>query len=305
MRIVFMGTPAFAVPSLSALVEAGHEVSLVLTRPDAVRGRGRSLTPSPVKERALELGIPVLEASRVTDDVFSRLVGAAPELVVVAAYGCLLPERVLELPRLGCVNVHASLLPRWRGAAPVQRAILAGDERTGVSIMRLVKKMDAGAWCLQASCEVGEKNAAQLTAELAELGASALVEALPQIADGSAVWVEQDESHVTLAPKVTKAEMALSPERAAEELARVVRASSDTAPARCAVCGKGVRVLAVRMASVQVGEGVVGLGRRGVTLGCREGALELLEVKPDGKRAMSATSWAAGLRGGDLTWGRC
>ncbi|MDO4538721.1 MAG: methionyl-tRNA formyltransferase, partial [Coriobacteriales bacterium] len=196
MRIVFMGTPSFAVSSLQALARR-HEVTLVITRPDAVRGRGKRLEPSPVKECALELGIPVLEANRVTDEVLKRVRAERPDIMCVAAYGAILPDSLLELAPHGCVNVHASLLPHGRGAAPIQRAVLEGDERAGVSIMRIVHELDAGAYCRQASVEVGEKPCAQVMDELSQLGGQELVAALDEIEAGTVVWTEQDEAAVT------------------------------------------------------------------------------------------------------------
>lgn len=304
MRVVFMGTPEFAVPSLDALVAAGHDVALVVTRPDAVRGRGRTPVASPVKARAQELGLPVLEASRVDAGVLSSVCAAEPDVTCVVAYGCILPDELISAARLETVNVHASLLPRWRGAAPIQRSILAGDAETGVSIMRVAHDLDAGAWCRQAVVEVGEKGCAQLTRELAEAGARELVEGLAQVGAGDAVWVEQDESLVTLAPKVTKAEMRLDPEDPVRATARRVRASGDTAPARCEVAGRGVRVLEARACDDAVARGDVLVVHGRVCLGCADGALELLRVKPDGKREMGASSWAAGLRGDGLRWER-
>ena len=173
MRIVFMGTPDFAVPSLTSLVEAGNEIALVITRPDAVRGRGKKLEPSPVKAKALELGLPVVEANRMTPDVIDQLKAADADIFCVAAYGCILPDELLHMAPLGIVNVHASLLPRWRGAAPIQRAILAGDEVAGVSIMRIGHGVDTGAYCAQASTSVAGKHAEALTMELGELGGKA------------------------------------------------------------------------------------------------------------------------------------
>lgn len=307
MRVVFMGTPDFAVPSLRALADAGAEVALAVTRPDAVRGRGRKLVASPVKEVALSLGVPVLEARRIDDAAFARVADAAPDVLVVAAYGAILPQRVLDLPRIDAVNVHASLLPRWRGAAPIARAILAGDERAGVSIMRLVAALDAGAYCAQASVEVGEKDAAALTVELAQLGARTLVDVLPGIVAGTAPWVEQDEALVTYAAKLTKQEMLLSPDMGAADLVRHVRASGDEEPARCCVLGQGVRVLAARVADMPGeaeaparGEALV--RKSGVLLGCADGAVEVLSVRPDGRRAMDGRAWAAGLRGRSGGW---
>ena len=303
MRVVFMGTPDFAVPSLKALA-AEHEVTLVLTRPDAVRGRGRSLVPSPVKQAATELGLAVCEATRITDEVFCALEAARPDVICVAAFGCLLPDRVLSLAPLGCVNVHASLLPRWRGAAPIQRAVLEGDERAGVSIMEVVHELDAGAYCRQASVAVGEKDCATVMAELADLGARELLLALPTLADGSVVWTPQDEGQVTYAAKVEKAEMRLDPADDALTNVRRVRASLDAAPARLLVGGKGVRALAAHVADETLAPGAVRVRKGHVTLGCATGALELDRVKPDGKREMEAASWAAGLRGDSLVWER-
>ena len=304
MRIVFMGTPDFAVPSLRALA-AAHDVALVLTRPDAVRSRGKKLEPSPVKAAALELGLPVLEAKRMEPEVVDALRAARADVFCVAAYGCILPDEVLTMAPLGCVNVHASLLPRWRGAAPIQRAILAGDAEAGVSIMRIGRGVDTGAYCAQASCSVAGKSADELTSELAELGAGLLLEVLPGLAAGTVSWTEQDEALVTHAAKIQKAELRLDPAVSAADNERRALASSDAAPARCMLAGKPVRVLAARVAPVSgavlaAGELAIQGGR--VLLGCGEGALEVLELKPDGKRAMDAAAWAAGQRGAAVTW---
>ncbi len=301
MRIVFMGTPEFAVPSLRALAGA-HDVRLVLTRPDAVRGRGRRLEPSAVKAAATELGIDVLEAKRITDEVMDAIRAAEPDVIVVAAFGCILPDAVLTAAPLGCVNVHASSLPRWRGAAPIQRAILSGDARAGVSIMRVVHDLDAGAYCRQADVEVGEKSCPQVMGELAELGARELLVALRQMEDGTAEWVEQDESKVTYARKVEKAEMLLDPAATALDNRRRVQTSLDAAPARMAVAGKGVRVLAARVVEEGVAQGEVLVRHGRVIAGCADGAIELLRVKPDGKREMEASAWAAGLHQSQLAW---
>ena len=303
MRIVFMGTPDFAVPALELLAKQ-HDVRLVITRPDAVRSRGKALEPSPVKAAATELGIPVLEAARLDDAAKQAISEVAPDCIVVAAYGCIIPDDVIAMPRLECVNIHASLLPRWRGAAPVQRALLAGDERVGVSIMRIVHDLDAGAYCRQASIEVGDKGAEQLLGELSQLGGEELLAALDEIERGEATWVDQDEGLVTLAPKIDKRELKLDPSEDAVANIRRVRASTDAAPARCQVAGRGVRVLQAHAASGDApaaGDVLVEGGR--VLLGCANGALELDVVKPDGKREMEASAWAAGLRGEGLSWG--
>ena len=306
MRVVFMGTPSFSVPSLRHLAEE-HEVVLVLTRPDAVRARGKRLEPSPVKVAAQELGIPVIEAKRMTPEVLDALRAAQADVFCVAAYGCILPDEVLTMAPLGCVNVHASLLPRWRGAAPIQRCILAGDDVTGVSIMRIGHGVDTGAYCAQASCSVFGKTADELTAELAELGGSLLAQVLPTLADGSAVWTEQDESLVTHAAKIEKAELRLDPDASVQDNVRRVLASSDAAPARCQLLGKPVRVMYACEASQgapRCGAGEVCITGKRVYLGCADGAIEVTSLKPDGKREMDASAWVAGQHEAAGSWER-
>ena len=306
MRVVFMGTPDFAVPSLRELASR-FEVVLVLTRPDAVRSRGKKLEPSPVKAAALELDIPVMEATRITPKVMDRLHEADADIFCVAAYGCILPDEVLNMAPLGIVNVHASLLPRWRGAAPIQRAILAGDERAGISIMRIGHGVDTGAYCAQASCSVAGKTADELTAELAQLGADLLCDTLPALADGTAAWTEQDESLVTHAQKISKAEMRLDPQEGALVNLRRVLASSDAAPARCIAAEKPVRIMRAVAAdgdASMCAAGELVCQSKRIYIGCSDGVLEVMSVKPDGKRQMDASAWAAGLHGDGLTWGK-
>ena len=311
MRVVFMGTPDFAVPSLERLAEA-HDVGLVLTRPDAVRSRGKALVPSPVAEAAERLGIPVAKCRRMDDEAVARMREAAPDVACVAAFGCIVPDEALAIPPLGCVNVHASLLPRWRGAAPIQRAMLAGDERVGVSIMRVVHDLDAGAWCRQASFEVGEATCPELTARLAALGADELLGALEEMQAGTCAWEEQDPAQATYAEKVGKAELLLDPELTARECVLRVQASLDASPARLVLGGRGVRAMRARLASASepsgaASEGLPSAGEVAVVgkrlfLGAADGAFELLELRPDGKRAMPASAFVAGLHERRLAW---
>lgn len=294
MRVLFMGTPNFAVPSLEAL-DKNFEVVAAVTRPDAVRGRGKKLVPSPVKVAAQEREIPVIETSRITPEVLAQLKDLAPDVICVAAYGALLPDSVMEIAPT--VNVHGSLLPRWRGAAPIQRAILAGDERAGVSIMQVVHELDAGDYSLTGSVEIVDKPAPLLMDELAQLGADLLADALKAMEAGTLEWQAQDESLVTYAQKIAKQEMALDPALTVADNARKVQASMDAAPSRAVVAGKALRVMRAR-ASRQpeaVEPGRVALVHKALFLGCSDGALELLEVKPDGKREMDAAAWARGL----------
>lgn len=303
LRVVFMGTPEFAVPSLEACA-VNFDVVGVVTRPDAVRGRGKTLEPSAVKTKALELGLPVFETNKMTPEAMDQLRSWAPEIIAVAAFGCILPDEVLELPKYGCVNVHASLLPRWRGAAPVQRAVLAGDKYIGVSIMKIVHELDAGDFCARYTIEVGNKNSEQLLRELAVFGAALLPSAMDAIAKGTIKWISQDscEEEVTFAPKIDKREMRLDPASDAMDNWHRIQASTDAQPARCVIAGKGVRVLSggVLDAELKVGEVYVEDNR--LFLGCSNHVLELVDIKPDGKREMKASEWVAGLRGDDLTW---
>lgn len=303
MRVVFMGTPDFAVPSLKKLAHE-HQVSLVITRPDAVRGRGKTLEASPVKICAQQLGLRVIEANRITYEVKLALKDAQPEIICVVAFGCILPDDVLTLVPYGAVNVHASLLPRWRGAAPVQRAILAGDKIAGVSIMKIAHELDAGDWCMQSTCEIGAQNTEELSQTLANLGATALSDSLFKLQDGSVIWHTQDEQKVTLAPKVTKQEMKLSPDDSVRQNVLRVQASSDTAPARASISGRSLRVLQAQSVSetVSVKSGTAVVQDHKLYLGCVDGVLEVFSVRPDGKRTMDAKSFVAGLQKSHLTW---
>jgi len=313
-----MGTPDFAVPSLRLLAE-NHEVVAVYSRPDAVSGRGGATRPSAVSTVAAELNLPILHPATLRDpEVVATLVDLAADVIVVAAYGMILPADVLTAATLGAINVHASVLPRWRGAAPIQRAILAGDERAGVSIMRMEEGLDTGPYCLQASTEVGTLSAEELTGKLAMLGATSLIEALPLIESGTATWITQDESAVTYAEKIRKSDVALDPSLSALEIVRRVRASSPAAPSRTEIAGRGVTVMQAellaaaepdadesgRVATTQsvavdmptVEPGTVALTRDAVLLGGSDGAVAVTSVKPDGKCEMEATAWARGVR---------
>ena len=300
MRVVFMGTPEFAVPSLEAVASHADVVG-VFTRPDAVSGRGRSTHPSPVAEAASRLGVELYRLASLKDEAAAvELVGLAPDLLVVAAYGLILPPNILEIPSRGCVNVHASLLPRWRGAAPVQRAILAGDAEVGVSIMRMEAGLDTGPYCLQKSMPVGDADAVALTRALARLGAEALVEALPALAGDTVTWTPQDESRVTYADKISKDDVAISAEMLSELALRRIRAASHAAPCRVIIAGRHVTLLEARLADPLIdaapAPGGVAGSRLGVLLGIEDGALLVTRLKPDGKGAMAASDWARGVR---------
>jgi len=296
VRVVFMGTPEFAVPSLRALAGV-HDVVAVYTRPDAVSGRGGQRRPSAVKSAAIELGLGVREPATLRDaETLAQLVALNADIAVVAAYGLILPRAALDAARLGAVNVHASLLPRWRGAAPIQRAILSGDEMAGVSIMRMEEGLDTGPYCLQLGTDVDDLGAVELTERLAKLGADALLQALPAIADGTALWTDQDEALVTYAEKIAKRDVALSPVLTTVQALRRVRASSPAAPSRVVLGGRGAIVMTAQLSEVDLAPGEISCTKSALALGVADGAIELTEIKPDGKAVMNACAWARGVR---------
>lgn len=313
MRIVFMGTPRFAATVLEELAQH-HEVVCAYTRPDAVRGRGSALVASPVKQVAESLGIAVRTPRTLRDKEAQRELAALdPDVICVAAYGAILPSEVLDIPRLGCLNVHASLLPRWRGAAPVERAILAGDAETGVCIMRMEEGLDTGPYCICRTAAIDGKGADDLTDALANLGAQALLTALMHVERGCAAWTAQDEGAATYAEKVGKHELDIAPGDTAPAAARKVQASGAAHASRCAIGGRGVALLRARPvpsgdAAALVPDilpGQVRFTAKRLFLGMAEGALEVLEVKPDGKQAMDARAFAAGIQGikqNTVTW---
>ncbi len=314
MRAVFMGTPRFAVPIMQALAEADSiELVGVFTQPDSVSKRGRKTVPSAVKAAALELGVPVHAPESMRDpEACELLESLEPDVVVVASYGQILNRRVLDVPRLGCINVHASLLPRWRGAAPIGRAILAGDEVAGISIMRMEEGLDTGDYCMQREAKIGDMNVDELTRTLSELGRDCIVEALLAIERGDAEWVRQNDLQTTYAEKFSKAEMMLAPAMTAAQNVLRVRASNHHAPARAVVCGRSMTVEDARMfdlrpEGIELEAGKVVRHCKKLLLGC-DGAycMELLRVKPDGKKEMAAADFCAGvhemLKNGTATW---
>jgi methionyl-tRNA formyltransferase len=250
VRLLFFGTPEFAVPTLARLADGGeHEIAAVVSQPDRPSGRGRRVQPSPVSEAALERGLALLRPERVgAPDVVEALRAAAADLGVVVAFGQFLPRAIRELPKLGyLVNAHASVLPRHRGAAPIARALLAGDAETGVSVMRVEREMDAGPVALVRTLAItpGE-DAGALTDRLAQLAADAIAEALARIVDGSVLWREQDHARATLAPKIAADELAIDWREPADAIARRVRAFAPAPAARTALRGEPLRILAAR-----------------------------------------------------------
>ena len=296
MRIVFAGTPAFAVPSLRA-AHAQGEVVAVYTQPDRPAGRGRGLTPSPVKLEAIQRGIPVLQPETLkrkeTQEALRQL---QPDLLVVVAYGLILPRAVLEIPRFGCWNVHASLLPRWRGAAPIQRAIEAGDSETGVCLMQMEAGLDTGPVLLAMTTPIGdEETGGQLHDRLAEMGAAVLADglALRRADVKPAPWI-QPEAGVTYAHKLDKAEARLDWNQPAATLARKVRAFEPWPVAEALVAGERLRIhgaVALDLRHGSVPGAVLAAGRQGIDIACAEGALRLRVVQREGGKAITAADY--------------
>lgn len=298
MRVVFAGTPEFAATALQAVLAAGHDVPLVLTQPDRPAGRGMAMQASAVKQLALKQGLPLHQPSSLkSGESRQPILDARADVMVVAAYGLILPQAALDIPRLGCVNIHASLLPRWRGAAPIQRAILAGDSETGVTIMRMEAGLDTGPMLLRESLAIAEGDtAATLHDKLAELGARLIVEALPRLERGELAGEIQPSDGVCYAPKLEKAEAALDWRRPAVELDRAVRAFNPFPGAFGQVDGQVIKVWRAERVS---GQGVPGIvlaaGADGIVVACGEGALCLTELQKSGGKRLAAADFLHGF----------
>lgn len=300
MRIVFMGTPDFAVPSLKALIASEHEVCGVFTQPDKPKSRGMKLQPSPVKEYSLSVGLPVFQPAKMRDgEALGILQELEPELIVVAAYGKILPPEVLELPKLGCVNVHSSLLPKYRGAAPINWAILNGEDETGVTIMYMAEGLDTGDILAQRSTPIDiNENAAELFYRLADLGAELLIEVLKQLDQGTAAAVTQNDNLSCYAPMLSKELSPMDWAKTARQLHDQVRglypwpaATTILDTVRCKI----VRTSLPGEHSGQTPGTVLQADKRGLRISCGDGeVLEILELQPDGKKVMAASAFLMG-----------
>ena len=300
MRIVFMGTPEFAEASLRALTEAGQTLCGVFTQPDKPKNRGHKLTASPVKEYALAHGLPVFQPSKLRDGAADDIRQLRPDLIVVAAYGKILPEEILQIPRYACINVHSSLLPAYRGAAPINWAILNGETQTGVTIMHMAKELDAGDIILQRETSIApDEDAQSLTMRLAALGAEALLQALTAIESGAAPRFAQDPERVTYAPLLSKALSPVDWTRTAHEINCQIR---GLYPWPCATTNAiGGETLKL-FASAETGERtdsapgrVTDTGKRGIGVACGDGLiLRVTELQAQGKKRMSAASYLLG-----------
>ncbi len=297
-RVVFLGTPAFAVPSLAALARA-EEVTLAVTNPDRPAGRGQAVRPPPVKVEALRLGIPVFQPEKVRHpESVARIAALHPDLIVVVAYGQILPPSILDIPRYGCINVHASILPRYRGAAPINWAIARGETETGVTIMKMDAGMDTGPMLHVRRMPIGEDDTAEtMFPKLSALGAEALTEALGKLRDGTLAETPQDGTLATYAPMLKKEHGRIDWEKPAREVRNLVRGMTPWPSAFAEHDGKTMKILS---ASVREGSGTPGeilaADRDGIVVACGEGAVLLGTVQPEGGRAMSSREYAQGRR---------
>ncbi len=325
MKIVFMGTPDFAVAPLRAMAENGYDVSLVVTQPDKARDRGKKIQPTPVKEAALSYGIKVAQPEKIkgNEEFLDLLRQLAPDLIVVAAYGKILPKALLDIPRLGCVNIHASLLPRFRGAAPIQRSIIEGDETTGITLMYMAEGLDTGDMIAKSVTEIGRKDADMLHDELSLMGAKLLIEYLPKIESGDISPEKQDDSLSCYAPMLEKSEGNIDFALSAERIDRIVRGMGSWPGVTVDYDGKKMKIKEAYAimdgertddgvtkaddGDTKAGEGgralpgtVVSADKNGIKVVCGSGILVITKLQMPGKKAVNAADY---LRGNSIEIG--
>ncbi|UBH28333.1 methionyl-tRNA formyltransferase [Aeromonas enteropelogenes] len=294
LKLIFAGTPDFAARHLAALLSSDHEVVAVYTQPDKPAGRGQKLTASPVKELALARNLPVYQpASLRNEEAQAELASLGADLMVVVAYGLILPKAVLDTPRLGCINVHGSLLPRWRGAAPIQRAIWAGDAETGVTIMQMDVGLDTGAMIRKVSCPIAtDETSTSLYDKLAELGPQALVDTVDAMAAGNTTAEPQDDALANYAQKLSKEEARIDWTMDAVAIERCIRAFNPWPISWCEVAGQTIKVWQAEVIEHEHGQSAGTLlkaDKQGIDIATGKGVLRLLTLQPPGKKAMSVT----------------
>lgn len=299
MKIIYMGTPDFAVPALVAVCDAGYEVALVVTKPDRPRDRGKTIQSCPVKQEALKRGLPVVtpEYLKGNAEFLSSVKEIAPDLIVVSAYGKILPGALLDIPRRGCVNIHGSILPRYRGAAPIHRAVTDGCCETGVTLMYMSEGMDTGDIIAVASTEVGSKTTAQLHEELAQLGADLLIRELPAILNGTAVKTPQDPALATYAPMITKGDARIDFSKSAEEICALVRGMYSW-PCAWTCCEEKMMKVHEALPGTMSRDGEPGrillADRGGIVVSCGDGSVVLKRIQMPGKKVMDAGVYLLG-----------
>ncbi len=307
MKIVYMGTPDFAVPPLAALVKAGYEVTAVITQPDKPKGRGKTLLPTPVKEEAMKHEITVYQPQKVRDPEFVEVLkNLAPDMIVVAAFGQIIPKEILDMPKYGCINIHASLLPKYRGAAPIQQAVIDGEKESGVTIMKMGMGLDTGDMISQAVVTLSEdETGGSLFDRLAETGASLLIQTIPSIENGTATYTKQpEESPTPYAAMITKKMGLLDFSRNAEVLERLVRGMNPWPSAYTYLNNKTLKVWKAVVEDAESGKvapgTIVGVDKKGIHVACGEKILVLQEVQLEGKKRMETDAF---LRGYQVTEG--
>ena len=307
MKIVYMGTPDFAVPPLAALVKAGYEVTAVITQPDKPKGRGKTLLPTPVKEEAMKHEITVYQPQKVRDPEFVEVLkNLAPDMIVVAAFGQIIPKEILDMPKYGCINIHASLLPKYRGAAPIQQAVIDGEKESGVTIMKMGMGLDTGDMISQAVVTLSEdETGGSLFDRLAETGASLLIQTIPSIENGTATYTKQpEESPTPYAAMITKKMGLLDFSRNAEVLERLVRGMNPWPSAYTYLNNKTLKVWKAAVEDAESGKSapgtIVGVDKKGIHVACGEKILVLQEVQLEGKKRMETDAF---LRGYQVTEG--
>ena len=307
MKIVYMGTPDFAVPPLAALVKAGYEVTAVITQPDKPKGRGKTLLPTPVKEEAMKHEITVYQPQKVRDPEFVEVLkNLAPDMIVVAAFGQIIPKEILDMPKYGCINIHASLLPKYRGAAPIQQAVIDGEKESGVTIMKMGMGLDTGDMISQAVVTLSEdETGGSLFDRLAETGASLLIQTIPSIENGTATYTKQpEESPTPYAAMITKKMGLLDFSRNADVLERLVRGMNPWPSAYTYLNNKTLKVWKAVVEDAESGKvapgTIVGVDKKGIHVACGEKILVLQEVQLEGKKRMETDAF---LRGYQVTEG--
>ena len=299
MRVVFMGTPDFAVTALSSIAGAGHEILAVYTQPDKAKGRSGKLQPPPVKVRAEELGIPVFQPEKLRDeDQVAALRALQPEIIVVAAYGQILPESILAIPPLGCINIHASLLPKYRGAAPIERCILEGEEKTGVTTMYMAKGLDTGDMIEQLETKILPTDTGEtLTNRLAEMGGQLILSTMEKLSAGTAVRTPQKEEESSYAKMLDKSLGCMDFHKPAAELERAVRALDPWPSAFTRIDGKNVKIYGAEVTEETGTPGtIIDVTKKSFTIACGEGALRILRLQPEGKKPMDTAAFLNGKK---------
>ena len=295
MNIVFMGTPDFAVPALKAIANSNHNVSGVFTQPDKPRGRKMIMTPPDVKVCAEEFNIPVFQPkSMKSQEALQILTDLKPDVVVVAAYGQILPQAVLDVPRFGCINIHGSLLPKYRGASPIQEAVLNGDKITGVTTMLMNAGLDTGDILLSVKTEIGEnETSGELFDRLAQLGGELILKTLDVVENGTAEPKKQDDSFATHTSKIDKSLCPIDFSKPSFEVHNKIRGLNPWPIATAKLCGKNVKIFSSKLSELRGASGTV-LSVKPLVIGCGEKSVEILELQPEGKKRMSASAFAAG-----------